>query len=371
MSEHVLISQVEIYKLSIPLKEPFTTSLGREESADNIIVVIRTNRGISGFGECNPFMPINGESIDTCFIVGQYFAKVLKGRNALKCEECMMLLDKVIYGNSSIKSAFNIALLDIIGQYRGVPMYRLFNGKNDKQLTTDYTVSVGEPEKMAQDALKIKEQGYPAIKVKLGQSKKKDIKRIKLIREAVGYDIPLRIDANQGWKVKTAIDALNALDAYSIEHCEEPIARWNYMRLRKVKHNSPIPIMADESCGDHHDAARLIRLRACDMINIKVGKAGGVNNAHKIVKLAEKAGIQLQVGAFMESRLAMTASAHLALTSENIIYCDFDTPLMHAADYVQGGLTYHANGVMKVPDTPGLGATIEQSTLDKLEKVIL
>jgi len=371
MSEHISIVQTELYKLRIPLKEPFITSLGKEDNAENVVVVIRTNNGLTGFGECSPYMLINGESIDTCFIVGQYFARVLKGKNPMKPEVCMQAMDTVIYGNCSIKSAFDIALHDLIGQVKNVPLYKLFDGKNDKELTTDYTVSIGEPEKMAEDALKIKDEGYPAIKVKLGQTKKKDIKRIKMIRDAIGFDIPLRIDANQGWKVKTAIETLNALDAYSIELCEEPIARWNYMRLRKIKQNSPIPIMADESCNDHHDAERLIRLKACDMINIKLGKAGGLNNAFKIIALAEKAGMQLQVGAFMESRLAMTASAHLALCSENILYCDFDTPLMHAEDYVIGGLTYHENGVMKVPDAPGLGASIKQNVLDRFENIVI
>lgn len=371
MGEHITIVQVELYKLQIPLKEPFVTSLGREDHANNIVVVIRASNGLSGFGECSPYMLINGESIDTCFVVGQYFARVLKGKNPLKPEACMQELENVIYGNSSIKSAFDIALHDICAQVKEVPLYKLFGGKNEKELTTDYTVSVGEPEKMAEDAVKIKNAGYPAIKVKLGQAKKKDIKRVKTIRDAVGFDIPLRIDANQGWKVKTAVEILNALDAYSIEYCEEPIARWNYMRLRKIKQNSPIPIMADESCSNHHDAEKLIRMKACDLINIKLGKAGGLLNAFKIVKLAEKAGIQLQVGAFMESRLAMTASAHLALCSDNILYCDFDTPLMHSEDYVIGGLTYHENGLMKVPDTPGLGAKLEQEFLDKLEKVVI
>lgn len=370
MQGHISITQVELYKLMVPLKEPFITSLGREDSAGNILVVIRTNNGFSGFGECSPYMLINGESVDTCFMVGGYFAKMLKGKNPLKPEACMDEMDRIIYGNYSIKSAFDIALHDIIGQVKKIPLYKLFGGKNNKELTTDYTVSVGEPEKMADDALKIQKAGYPAIKVKLGQSRKKDIKRIKSIRDAVGFDIPLRIDANQGWKVKTAVETLNALDAYSIEFCEEPIARWNYMRLRKIKQNSPIPIMADESCSDHHDAERLIKLKACDMMNIKVGKAGGLINAFKIVKLAEKAGMQLQVGAFMESRLGMTASAHLALCSDNILYCDFDTPLMHAEDFVTGGLSYHEKGVMKVPDTPGLGASIEQHYLDRLDKVI-
>lgn len=371
MSEVNRITGVEIYKMSIPLKEAFITSLGRDDSADNIVVLIRTSKGITGYGECNPYMPISGESSDTCFIVAQYLAKVLKDKNPMKIEECAQMMNKVIYGNNSIKSAFDIALHDITAQEKGIPLYKLFGAKNDKQLTTDYTVSVGEPEKMAEDAMKIKNEGYPAIKVKLGQSRKKDIKRIRMIREAVGFEIPLRIDANQGWSVKTAIEALNAMDAYSIEFCEEPIARWNYMRLRKVKHHSPIPIMADESCCDHHDAERLLKLRACDMLNVKVGKAGGLTNARKIVKIAEKRDVQMQIGAFMESRLGMTASAHLALSSDCILYCDFDTPLMHAEDHVTGGLTYHKKGEMKVPDQPGLGASIDQAYLDKLPKVII
>ena len=371
MADQQIISQVEIYKLRIPLIEPFITSLAYETHVENVIVVIRTEKGITGFGECSPYMPVNGESIDTCFIVGQYFAKLLKGKNALDLKENLSAMDRLIYANTSIKSAFDIALHDIIGQHKGVPIYKLYGGKNDKELVTDYTVSLDNAEKMATDALKIKTQGYPAIKVKLGESTKKDVERIRMIREAVGDEIPLRIDANQGWNVKEAIETLKELDEYNIEHCEEPIARWNFMRMRKVKKNSPIPIMADESCGDAHDAERLLKLKACDMFNIKVGKAGGVFNAYEIVKLGDKAKMHMQVGAFLESRLGMTASAHLALCSDNIVHCDFDTPLMFSEDIVSGGLTYHANGVMKVPDMTGLGASIEQSQLDKLEKVVI
>ncbi|HET6766887.1 MAG TPA: dipeptide epimerase [Chitinophagaceae bacterium] len=371
MADKQIISQVEIYKLRIPLIEPFITSLAYETHVENVIVVMRTENGMTGFGECSPYMPVNGESIDTCFIVGQYFAKLFKGKNALDLEEKLSAMDRLIYGNTSIKSAYDMALHDIIGQHKNVPLYKLYGGKNDKELVTDYTVSLDQAEKMATDALKIKNAGYPSIKVKLGEAMKKDVERIRMIREAVGYTIPVRIDANQGWSVKEAIKTLNALAEYDVEHCEEPIAKWNFMQLRKVKKKSPIPIMADESCGDAHDAERLLKLKACDMFNIKVGKAGGVFNAYEIVKLGDKAKMHMQVGAFLESRLGMTASAHLALCSDNIVHCDFDTPLMFSEDIVSGGLTYHANGVMKVPDVPGLGASIEQSELDKLEKVVI
>lgn len=371
MSNELTIQQIELYKFSIPLKEPFITSLGTDTAAENVLVKITTNKGITGFGECSPYMPINGESQDTCFIVGQYFAKALKGKDPLQIEDCISLMDKIIYGNSSIKSAFDIALYDIASQHAKVPLYKFLGGENNKTIITDYTVSIGDPLTMAAAAVKIKEQGYPAIKIKLGNDGKTDVERVKAIRKAVGDEIPLRIDANQGWKVKEAIETLKALAVFDIQHCEEPIARWKFMKLRKVKNNSPIPIMADESCGDDHDAERLIELNACDYFNIKLGKSGGIFKALKIVKLAEAAGIHLQVGAMIESRLAMTAFAHFALSSPLIEHFDFDTALMFSEDPVTGGIIYENNGVVKVPEAIGLGATIAESWLKKMQKTVV
>jgi o-succinylbenzoate synthase len=369
--KNLSIKSIGIYKLIIPLKEPFVISLGAQYNAESIIVVIKTGDGLAGHGECSPYMSINGESIDTCFIVAQYLARVLKGKNALDLKDCVAAMDKTIYGNNSIKSAFDMALYDIAAQHAELPLYKFLGGKNNKPLVTDYTVSLGEAKKMATDAAKYKAQGFPVIKVKLGETTDKDAERIHLIREAIGYELPLRIDANQGWDVKTAIATLKELERYNIQHCEEPIPRWDFMRLRKVRKKSPIPIMADESCCDHHDAKRLIQLKACDMLNIKLGKSGGIYDALRIISLAEKAKIKMQIGAFMESRLGMTAFAHLALCSDNILYCDFDTPLMFTEDPVSGGLTYHENGVVKLPETTGLGAWIESNYLDGLEKIVI
>src|SRR5215213_7726584 len=216
------IHSIEIYKLFIQLTEPFVISLGAQNDVQNIIVIIRTKDGCAGYGECSPYMSINGESIDTCFIVGQYFARVLKGRDALDIGGCMELMDKTIYANTSIKSAFDMALHDIAAQYAGVPVYKFLGGEKNKVLETDMTVSIGDTAKMQADAVRFKEEGFPAIKVKLGETKEKDVARIKAIREGIGPDHPLRIDANQGWKTAAyAIDVLRALSQFNIEHCEE------------------------------------------------------------------------------------------------------------------------------------------------------
>jgi L-Ala-D/L-Glu epimerase len=180
----------------------------------------------------------------------------------------------------------------------------------------------------------------------------------------VPMTVPLRIDANQGWaNPDNAIAILKALAPYGIEHCEEPIPRWQFLDLARVSAASPIPIMADESCGDEHDAERHIRLRSCPMFNIKLGKTGGLYKALKVARLGEAAGIALQVGGFMESRLGMTAAAHLALANDAIHHCDFDTPLMFTEDPIEGGIRYAQNGVIEVPDVPGLGARVRKEWL--------
>ena len=111
---------------------------------------------------------------------------------------------------------------------------------------------------MKHDAVRFQKEGFPAIKVKLGGKKEDDIARIKAIREGIGMNHPLRIDANQGWATPDhAIEVLQSLAEFNIEHCEEPISRYRFMELNKVSSASPIPIMADESCGDEWDAERL------------------------------------------------------------------------------------------------------------------
>nr|WP_321357354.1 dipeptide epimerase [uncultured Draconibacterium sp.] len=366
---NLIIDRIDIYQSPIKLKEPFIISLGPMYHAQNVIVVIRTNQGITGFGECSPFMTINGESMETCFIVGQYLAQVLKDKNPEDIEACTHEMDKTIYGNSSIKSAFDMALYDISAQKAGVPLYQFLGGQNDKEMQIDYTVSLSNPEKMAADAKRIVDNGFEIVKVKLGHSKEQDVESIKKIREAIGPKIPIRLDANQGWKTEEALDILKALTPYKIQHCEEPIPRWDYMALPEIRRFSPIPIMADETCCDHIDAKRLIDLYACDLINIKLSKSGGIFKALKIVKFAKTAKMEIQVGGFLETRLGFTAAAHFALSSKNIVYYDFDTPLMMEEDPVEGGIIYGEKGKITITETPGLGASINEDFLLGLKKV--
>ena len=365
------ITSIKLYASKIRLKSPFIISLGPLTHAENVIVIIETKEGIIGTGECSPFMAINGESMETGMVVGKYLATMLKGKNALDIEGCHNAMNSVIYGNNSIKSAFDMALYDIASQQAGLPLYAFLGGSNNKALVTDYTVSFKDAATMAVDAATIQAKGFTVIKVKLGGTKEDDIERIRQIREAVGMEIPIRIDANQGWNRADAIEILIALKPYKIQHCEEPIPRWDFMELPFIKQKSPIKIMADESCCDEHDAKRLLDLGACDLLNVKLGKSSGIFRAEKIIALSEQRGIQIQMGGFLESRVGFTAAAHVALSSDTIIHCDFDTPLMFEEDPVENGIHYTNKGEIIMPEAAGLGARFNEQYLAKLDKIVL
>lgn len=365
------IEKTEIFKLNIPLKEPTTISLGTIYKTENILIKIHTSNGLTGIGEASPLQQITGETQSSEFEIAKQLSAVIKGKDPLATEDRLAEIDRFITGNYTIKSAFDMALYDIMGKSAGMPLYQLLGASNSREIHTDMTVYLGNPEKMAGQALQYKNEGYPSIKVKLGTTEKEDIARVKAIREAIGYEIPLRIDANQGWDPVTAIRILKALEQYDIEHCEEPIPHWNNRDLVRVRNNSPISIMADESVFDHRDAFRLASMGACDYFNIKLSKTGGINNALKIIAIGEAAGIKSQVGCMSESRFALTALTHLAAARDNIVHFDIDASFSHAEDPVTGGIQYKGKGKWELPEEPGIGAGFNEEFLEQMEKVLI
>lgn len=367
----IKITDIEIFKLNIPLKEPFIISLGTITDANNIVVKIHTNQHIYGIGECCPYAYIVGETQESEFEIAKKIALLLKNKNPLQIEDRLAEINRAIKFNPTIKSAFDMALYDLLAKHSQLPLYALLGGTNDRTIFTDMTVSLNDSELMAAEALKFKSQGFKAIKVKLGTNKNDDVARIRAIREAIGEEISLRIDANQGWDSVTAITTLKALAQFDIAYCEEPVPHWNNKDLARVRNASPIPIMADESLFSEHDAFRLASMGACDYFNIKLSKSGGIHSALKIINIAESAGIKSQVGCMSESRLALTALAHLGMARKNIIHFDMDSALMLSEDPIIGGIKYLEGGEISLPDAVGLGVDISQEYLDKTKKITI
>ncbi|MEP7277131.1 MAG: dipeptide epimerase [Bacteroidota bacterium] len=364
----MIISHTDIYRFSIPM-HPFTIATGTMHTAQNIFIRLHTRAGIYGVGECSAFPMITGETQSTCFEMARDFAALWKGKDASAIEDRMDELHGATAFNSTIKSAFDMALYDLAAKKAGQPLYRFLGAGVTKKLETDITVGIGPAKLMAEQAAAFKQQGFRIIKVKLGKEPAEDVERIAQIRAAVGNGLLLRIDANQGWDFDGAVWALQQLAPYTIQFCEQPMRHWNDHRLPALRKLSPIKIMADESAFDHHDAERLIAAGACDYVNIKLAKSGGILEAIRINEVCEQNNIPCMMGGMLESRIALTAFAHFALAYDNIVFNDMDTCMLgHQLDPVKGGVHYNGYYV-EVPAAPGIGADAEEAFLAGLEKV--
>ncbi len=361
------ISGVDIYYFDIPLSQPFRIAIGTVSAANNVLVRVHTDEGITGLGESCPFAPITGETQETNIAVARNLRDMLIGKDPLAIEPFLGLAGGLVHSNPSIVAAFDMALYDILGKAASLPLCRLLGGE-PRQLETDITADLDTPEKMAARAKDFIAQGYRTIKIKVGQAPELDIARLEAIREAIGYNPGISIDANQGWTVPQARTALKGMEKFKVLFVEQPVASWDVDGLKAIRQNSPIPVMADEALFTPQDAVKLIKAEACDYFNIKLMKAGGITNSLKISHIAEGGNVRAMVGCMLETRLALTAAAHLMAARKNIIFADLDGYASHTVDPVIGGMDVKG-GAITLPESPGLGVDIDPAFLKKLRRL--
>lgn len=361
----MIITHTDIYRFSIPM-EPFTIATGTMDHAQNVFIRVHTDAGFYGVGECSAFPMIVGETQDTCLVMAKEFARLWKGKDALNIPERLQDLHDFTAGNNTIKSAFDMALYDIAAKNAGLSLYQFLGGEK-RVVETDITIGIGEPDVMAKKALEFKRNGADILKVKLGKVATIDVQRIKQIRQAVGNEIKIRVDANQGWSFDAAVFVLQEIGDCNIEFCEQPMRTWDDDRLAVLRELVPIKIMADESVYNHHDARKQINSKSCDYINIKLAKSGGIYEAIKIHNIASEKGIACMMGGMLESRIALSAKLHFVYASPNIKFYDMDTCMLgHLADPCTGGVTY--NGYyLDINNIPGIGADADEGFLADCE----
>lgn len=359
------IAHIDIYRFSIPM-EPFVIATGTMDYAQNIFIRLHTDTDLYGVGECSAFPMIVGETQETCLAMAKDFAKIWKGKDALDIPARIQDLHNYSAHNPTIKSAFDIALYDLAAKNQNQPLYKFLGGVK-RTIETDMTIGIGSPEDMASKAIKYQQQGASILKIKLGKKPDIDLERIRKIREAVGNTMTIRIDANQGWSFEEALFCLNEMSDLDIEFCEQPMRTWYDDYLPELRKKTTIKIMADESCYNHHDARKLINSNACELINIKFAKSGGIHEGLKIHKIAKNSGMPCMIGSMLESRIALSANLHFAYACPNIKYFDLDTCLLgHLVDPVVGGVTYDGY-FLDIPDTPGIGADADEEFLKTCE----
>lgn len=350
------ITEIRIGKISVPLKTPFKTALRTVNSIEDVIVEVYTDTGNIGFGEAPPTGVITGDTTGAIIgAINEHIKKNIIGMNLENFEEIMIKLDKSLIKNTSAKAAIDIALYDLYGQLYNAPLYKLLGGYRN-EINTDITISVNSPEEMAKDSIDAIKRGFKTLKIKVGKDSLVDIERMKAIRKAIGYDVKLRIDANQGWKPKEAVKALRKMEdeGLEIEFVEQPVAAHDIEGLKFVTDNVSIPVLADESVFSPADALNILQKRAADLINIKLMKTGGLHNALKICSSAEIYGVECMIGCMLEAKVSVNAAVHLAAAKSIITKIDLDGPALCSEDPIEGGATFEEYKIT-LNDAPGLG----------------
>jgi L-alanine-DL-glutamate epimerase-like enolase superfamily enzyme len=327
---------LSVTPLELPLVHPFKIARGEETVARTAIVRVRAGE-IEGIGEAAP-VERYGESVDS---VIEYFAEHrLTADNPYRLEA--LLHDRI---PPAARAGLDIALHDFIGKDLGKPLYELFGLDPALTPVTSFTIGIADPETTLRKVAEV--GGHPILKVKLGSgSESEQIETIALVRQR--YRGIIRIDANEGWSVETAVRILREIERFDIEFCEQPVPAGHPEQLRAVRDRVPIPIVADE---DSLGACDLPRLYGCvDGVNVKLAKTGGLRGALAMVATARALGMKVMLGCMVESAICATAAAHI---SPLVDWADIDGPFLVARDPF-AGLTYD-RGKLVLPDAPGLG----------------
>ncbi|MCS6806827.1 MAG: enolase C-terminal domain-like protein [Acidobacteriota bacterium] len=367
------IIEVRAIPVSIAVKpEMMIISAGGEHRVSRYaLVAIHTDAEITGWGEAAVMPAWSGETQrGACALIEDEFASKLLHRDPFDLESLMAELDRVCEGNLFTKSAIEMALLDIIGKALKVPLYRLLGGRcRDAKLPIKFTIGAVAADQAAALASRMVRCGFRAIKVKVGLDTQQDLARVKAVREAIGSDVMLTVDANGGWSVKEAIHMIRELEPYRVALVEQPVDRCDLVSMAEVRKAVAIPIMADEAVFTEREALEVIRLGAADVISIYPGKNGGILKARSICKMAEAAGLACHIGSNLEWDLGASAMCHLAVSTAAIASEKFPGdiigPLYHVERPVKNPLRIE-NGFAEVGDGPGLGIDVAEDKLAEL-----
>jgi len=348
------ITRIEFWPVSMKLSEPYSIAYETIEETTNVFVRIETDRGISGFGCAAPDVQITGETPDSVLkSLDNIVSPNIKASDPLRLAMITERLTPLLEFQSSALASVDMALHDILGKYCNLPLWKLLGGFRDR-IKTSVTIGILPEQETVAHARERINQGFRCLKIKGGKDVESDIVRIIKVREAVGKDIELRFDANQGYSVEQALRFFNETRQAHLELIEQPTPKGEPDMLGRVTSSVIIPIMADESLMTLRDAFRLARRDLVDMVNVKLMKAGGISVAVQINSVARSAGLEVMVGCMDEAALSIAAGLHFALARPNVAYADLDGHLDLLDDPTNGAVILR-NGTLFPTAEPGLG----------------
>ncbi len=259
----------------------------------------------------------------------------------------------------------DVALHDLVSQSLELPLWAYLGGSK-REFKTDLTIGIVDPEEAKARAEEIADQGFEVIKLKLGDGVINDYARVEAVREGAP-DVDIRVDANQAYDRETSMAMLERIAEFDVQFCEQPVKRGDAEGLKWLHNNAPVAVMADEACFSASDAFRLLGQGCCSLFNVKLCKSGILGGLE--IGSVVRAGFgQCMIGGMAETRLGVTASAHLGCTNSVFDFFDLDAHMGHVFDPVEGGIQIH-EGKIVMSDAPGLGAKPSKEFLAELSVI--
>ncbi len=350
------IEAVTTTRVTTPLHTPFATALRRTTTTDTVLVQVTDSDGCTGWGEAPQVWQVTGESLagaEAC--VSGPLAAAVVGHDADDLVRAGRAVGSAVAGNHGAKAAVDVALHDLVAQRRGVSLPVLLGGTGHR-VPTDVTLAAGNADTLAGAALERTVEGFAVLKMKVGTDASTDVERVRAVRAAVGPDVRLRLDANQGWSAREAVRVISALEdaGLDVELVEQPLPAADLDGMAWVSARVRTPVMADESVYGVRDLTEVIRRRAADLVNVKLAKCGGLSVARTLLELARAHGVGTIVGSMMETHVGVGAAASLVAAYGTTLVSDLDAAWWAERSPVTGGMQYDGATVV-LPEAPGLG----------------
>lgn len=356
------ITRIETIPFRLPYKSPLKWGLvGYLDSAENILVRVHTDEGITGIAEAVPRPTVYGETLASIhYAINNLFAPMLIGLDPAHTEKIWEKLD-TIHWNPTAKGSIDLAIYDAVAKYRNVPLWEMLGGYSDR-MPVGWVLSNNPIAEMIKEAEKIRALGIKAFKVKVGIEPQKDIQVISSLRENLGSDVLLYADANNAYMISTAITTIKKMDEGGLDCMEEPIARWDFKGLQRIAKVISIPLMGDESVTTPGEVARAIDVGAIDIIIIKTTRTG-YTLSQKIATMAELSGVSILMGTQAESDIGALASVHFGAARRDVAYPSENSYFMNQQDNLLQEPIQIEDGMMVLPARLGNGVLIDENKL--------
>ncbi len=349
------IASFRCYLIEEEAVSQLTTSYGPAPAIrPHVILELETDDGQVGYGEASPLPRFTGETVESIkLLLETQFVPAILGSNPL---DLAALHGKLAFlpGNHTAKCCVDMALHDLIGRRLGEPVYNLLGGACRKEIPVTRPLGIMPAKEAVHQAIEYVSLGYQTLKMKVGEGVEADVARVCAVREAVGDEVKIRIDANQGYRVPEAVRLIRGLEGVGLEYVEQPVAAWDTEGLAEVRQATGVPVAADESLQSVRDALDLANRRAADIFVVKLIKLGGLFWAGKVAAIAEAAGIDLVVVSPFETHLGAASGVHFAASS---LICTRAQELSIFTLWPDrpGCSIRGRHGFVDLPSAPGLG----------------